>query len=62
MTRRLEKLREEVRIISEREREAQEVWRKLRDELEALKVGEESGGGGGEEGRELVNENGNGKK
>lgn len=37
--RRLEALREEVGFVSRREREAQEEFRKARDELDALRAG-----------------------
>jgi len=38
--RRLEALRAEVAFVSTREREAQELYRKLRDELEELRLGQ----------------------
>ncbi|KAJ6444447.1 pre-mRNA splicing factor cef-1 [Purpureocillium lavendulum] len=41
--RRLEALREEVGFVSRREREAQEEFRKVRDELDALRAGDING-------------------
>jgi pre-mRNA-splicing factor CDC5/CEF1 len=38
INRRLEALREEVRFVAQREREAQEEYRKARDELSALRA------------------------
>lgn len=43
INRRLEALREEVSHVSRREREAQEDYRKARDELDALRRGEVNG-------------------
>ncbi|KJZ79759.1 Pre-mRNA-splicing factor cef-1 [Hirsutella minnesotensis 3608] len=43
ITRRLEALRGEVGLVSRREREAQEEYRKARDELDALRAGEVNG-------------------
>lgn len=43
INRRLESLREEVSHVSRREREAQDEYRKARDELDALRRGEVNG-------------------
>ncbi|UNI21810.1 Pre-mRNA-splicing factor cef1 [Purpureocillium takamizusanense] len=43
INRRLEALREEVGFVSRREREAQDEFRKVRDELEALRAGNVNG-------------------
>lgn len=43
INRRLESLRDEVNFISRREREAQEEYRKAKEELEALRAGDVNG-------------------
>lgn len=47
VVRRLEVLREDVRELSARERMAQEVYRRRREEIDSLGDGEAQGGGGG---------------
>lgn len=43
VNRRLGALREEVSLVSRREREAQDEYRKARDELDALRAGQPNG-------------------